>query len=312
MIINTPDWDLSSVNNGSDSDGFGMTASTVYEPAEDTFLMLDALQLDLEYMIRSRLHYATSASIKCGPLLVVELGSGTGLLTAAVAKALHEDDKSATVGAHCIAVDLNPAACHTTVQTCKLNKVQIDVIQGDLLTWMRCPKSMGSKHVDMYGPVDVLLFNPPYVRGPDGEPAPVPMAYKDSVAQNQFVSIMTDAAWLGGGSDGVDVLKRALHQAADLLSERGVFYVLMINYNYAALVKDEMLARQERVTNNHIEYEESSPDILILTTFGSNPINRPLACRRLLSRRVPGELLAVYRIYRPHISDVNTNTNVVI
>jgi len=78
---------------------------------------------------------------------------------------------------------------------------------------------MGSKHVDMYGPVDVLLFNPPYVRGPDGEPAPVPMAYKDSVAQNQFVSIMTDAAWLGGGSDGVDVLKRYVS-----IFKNGVYY----------------------------------------------------------------------------------------
>lgn len=64
---------------------------------------------------------------------------------------------------------------------------------------------------DLYGPVDILLFNPPYVRGPNGESAPTPLPptrdFEDVTTQNQL-SVMVDAAWLGGGPDGVDIIKR--------------------------------------------------------------------------------------------------------
>lgn len=108
----------------------------------------------------------------------------------------------------------------------------------------------------------------------------------------------------------VGILFRALHQAADHLSERGIFYVLMIDYNYAALVKEELLARRRHSTDISTIYPENSEDFVLLTTFGHNPKNNPLACRRLLSRHVPGEKLAVYRVYRPHVLDFNTKNNV--
>lgn len=114
------------IPDGSKVDDFG---TTVYEPAEDTFLMLDALQLDLERMVRYRLlGGAELAMTKCGPLLVVELGSGAGLLTAAVSKALNDSEKCGAIGAHCVAVDLNPAACLATAQTCKLNGSQVCIL----------------------------------------------------------------------------------------------------------------------------------------------------------------------------------------
>lgn len=67
----------------------------------------------------------------------------------------------------------------------------------------------------LYGPIDILLFNPPYVRGPNGESAPTPLPlplthdFEDVVTQNQL-SVMVDAAWLGGGPDGVDIIKRCV------------------------------------------------------------------------------------------------------
>lgn len=99
----------------------------MYEPAEDTFLVLDALQLDFEQIIYKRFCYGASLSTMCQPLLVVELGSGAGLLSAAVAKILRTENAPFSIGAHCVAVDLNPAACHVTAQTCKLNDVQVCV-----------------------------------------------------------------------------------------------------------------------------------------------------------------------------------------
>jgi len=102
----------------------------VYEPAEDTFLMLDVFELDLEQVIKTRLsitNVADGSSVKCGPLVVVELGSGFGILTAAISKALSDSLSSFAVGAHCIAVDMNPTACLKTIMTCKLNGVEVSV-----------------------------------------------------------------------------------------------------------------------------------------------------------------------------------------
>lgn len=75
-------------------------------------------------------------------------------------------------------------------------------------------KSSNNDHTrqDVFGPIDILLFNPPYVRGPSGEPVPTPMASNidsnDKMLQINLLSSLADAAWLGGGPDGVDVLKR--------------------------------------------------------------------------------------------------------
>lgn len=98
-----------------------------------------------------------------------------------------------------------------------------------------------------------------------------------------------------------------MHQAADMLSERGVFYVLMIDYNYKALVKNEICARSEHGIEEQNINVENFADYILLTTYGSAPICKPLACRRLLSRQIPGEKLGVYRIYRPHILDSINN-----
>lgn len=105
------------------------------------------------------------------------------------------------------------------------------------------------------------------------------------------------------------MLFRALHQAADLLSEEGVFYALMINYNYAALVREELEARKKKTTNDDIVNLEYSTEDVLLTTFGSNSTPRPLVCHKILSRHVPGERLAVYRIYRPHVLNSTTDNN---
>lgn len=304
MIINTPAYSvLENIPLDENNEEF-ITAPAVYEPAEDTFLMLDVLELDLEQVISTRLsktNKVVDSTAKCGPLLVVELGSGFGVLTAAISKALSDTLSSIAVGAHCIAIDMNPTACRKTIMTCKLNDVKVDAIRGDLLTWMRNPETSNVNNdsdKEVYGPIDILLFNPPYVRGPEGEQAPTPIVIdaKDEEANDRKLALIEDGAWLGGGPDGVDVLKRALHQAADLLSEYGVFYALMIDYNYNALVRDEMLARRDRADQNIYHDDFNSVE---LTTFGSSPANRPLICTHILSRKVPGENLSVYRIYRP-------------
>lgn len=119
----------------------------VYEPSEDTFLLLDALYGD-----RARLRAAR-------PSLVVEIGPGSGAVSVYVARLLAGKGSSRWRGARSVAIDSNPRACALAARTAAANGVALDVIVGDLDAALR------------RGAVDVLIFNPPYVPTPSSEVA---------------------------------------------------------------------------------------------------------------------------------------------
>ncbi|XP_050427355.1 methyltransferase N6AMT1-like isoform X1 [Adelges cooleyi] len=220
--MDTPDWNSKSVGDN------------VYEPSEDTFLLLDALEKDLDALNKTIVQDGGGG----GGGLILELGSGSGVLTAAMKKALGSN-------VHCVAVDINPAACLTTLETCSLNNVDVDAVNADLLNWMwksRC--------------VDVILFNPPYVRS---------MADDDERPDDENY---IGRAWCGGPEDGADVIREVLPQIDRVLADNGVFYLLMIDYN-----RPEEIAKLMRD-----EY-----------SMGHTVV---------MSRRVPGESLVVYKFRR--------------
>lgn len=114
--------------------------SKIYEPAEDSFLLIDALECELKY-IR-----------ELNPSICVEVGSGSGVVLTALGKVLREK-------CFYIATDINPKACSVTRETGSKNQVSIEAICTDLV-----------KNMDqLEGKVDVLLFNPPYVVTPPDE-----------------------------------------------------------------------------------------------------------------------------------------------
>ncbi len=94
----------------------------VYEPAEDTELLLSIIR------------------VRNGER-VVEIGSGTGILSV----------KAARSGGVVVSIDLNPYAAEATLCTAKLNGVSIEVINCDMFSCIR----------DKYW--DVAIFNPPYL-----------------------------------------------------------------------------------------------------------------------------------------------------
>jgi release factor glutamine methyltransferase len=108
----------------------------VYEPAEDTYLLMDAIEDDLPMLRLLK------------PSLCVEVGSGSGVVASAVCKAL------GTV--MCFTTDINPAACSATKSTAEQHGVssRLNTVCADLLEPMI--------H-QLHGKVDVLIFNPPYV-----------------------------------------------------------------------------------------------------------------------------------------------------
>lgn len=109
----------------------------VYDPSEDTFLLIDALELDLG-LIRD-----------LSPEIAIEIGSGSGVVVNFIAKHLKPKETP-----FFIATDINREACLATRQASTLNSNNIEVINCDMILPLldRLEKK-----------VDLLIFNPPYV-----------------------------------------------------------------------------------------------------------------------------------------------------
>ncbi|XP_039281468.1 uncharacterized protein LOC111055853 isoform X2 [Nilaparvata lugens] len=117
--------------------------------------------------------------------LVVELGSGAGLVITAMAEALQGR-------AHCVAVDINPEACRATNATAQLNNAQVEVIRGDLLDCLQP------------GCIDLLIFNPPYV-----------VTHPDEIHQGDGINRS-----YAGGIRGRQVMDRLFPQLPRLMAPR--------------------------------------------------------------------------------------------
>ncbi|KAL7845881.1 hypothetical protein AOLI_G00240730 [Acnodon oligacanthus] len=115
--------------------------SGVYEPAEDSFLLIDALEADADLLRQRR------------PAVCLEVGSGSGVVSAFLASVTGTE-------AFYLCTDLNPAAAQCTAETSRCNKLDLQPVVTDL-TECLLPR--------LNGKVDVLLFNPPYVVTPSEE-----------------------------------------------------------------------------------------------------------------------------------------------
>uniref|UniRef100_A0A3Q1G874 Methyltransferase HEMK2 n=1 Tax=Acanthochromis polyacanthus TaxID=80966 RepID=A0A3Q1G874_9TELE len=156
----------------------------VYEPAEDSFLLIDALEKDADRLKR--------------PEVCVEVGSGSGVVSAFLASVVGPS-------ALYICTDVNPAAAGCTAKTASCNDVSLQPIITDLVQCL-LPQ--------LCGKVDVLLFNPPYVVTPSEEVGGTGI----------------EASW-AGGHRGREVTDRFLPIVAQLLSSKGLFYLITIAEN---------------------------------------------------------------------------------
>ncbi|KAG6910553.1 hypothetical protein DXG01_009503 [Tephrocybe rancida] len=210
----------------------------VYEPAEDTFLLLDALEEDEQELkaLRPRI------SLEIGSVATNFFGlgapsnqfysSGSGCVSAFIGKILGPSVLY-------LCSDINPHACRCTRATGVQNKVVLDPMNASFAS----PLTTRLKHS-----VDVILFNPPYVP-----------TIPDEVSDAQDTRGIA-GSWAGGtaGMNVTDVfLERvevrgfflvsrkaiddAIHGIQELLSERGRFYLVAVAENNVPDIQERML-----------------------------------------------------------------------
>lgn len=193
----------------------------VYEPAEDTFLLLDALEDDLKYL----------DSVQ--PRICLEIGSGSGLIITAIAKKFPN--------AICLSTDINPWACSITKRTALRNGACVEPIRTNLLDNFK-------PHI-----VDVLVFNPPYVVTPDEE-----LERKTSNTETEAPDNLV-YSW-AGGAGGRRVIDALVEKLSNILSPDGVLYLLLLKENNPKditreLAKNNFLAvqfKERRILGEHL------------------------------------------------------------
>jgi release factor glutamine methyltransferase len=197
----------------------------VYEPSDDTYLLIDAIGMDFDAMDNlAETQDVNDVLVRSNIRKTLEIGCGTGVPSIYLAMRLRQNKESNAdesgdnqtnnntdnTMCHHFVTDINPEAIRIATVTAEVNGIpsnNFKAHQCDLATDLLS---------DNENSIDILIFNPPYVPTPD-----------DEVGSNGI-----EASW-AGGTNGRVVLDRALPQIAQLLAfPHGVGYLVVVDDNY--------------------------------------------------------------------------------
>ena len=220
----------------------------IYEPAEDSYLLLDTLSSTNETHFLKQHFGQPGTQTRNTPNpspIVLEIGTGSGVILAFVtanAEAIFGRRDVLALG-----TDVNKFACQATRRTV------LQTWEGptrDVSSGLQRNSSeyagllLATLRADLASPirggmVDVLIFNPPYVPS-----AGVPEVQGDNLdlepppadAKSRIESFEHDSRLLAlsyeGGVDGMEVTNRLLEQLPRVLnSNKGVAYILLCHQN---------------------------------------------------------------------------------
>lgn len=194
----------------------------VYEPAEDSFLLLDALEKDLPAVIANN---AFNDEI----VYILEVGCGSGLVSTAIAKS--EQFLGGRIP--CVfAADINPYACVLTEKTGNANKV----IGSNLHTVLIDGRFTFGNPFRME--FDLIVCNPPYVPIQSGENTE---DEKSGILQKSW----------DGGSDGNEFIVPFLDNVTHLMKSDGNLYLLLSSWNNPGVLV-ENIARKKGLAGTQI------------------------------------------------------------
>ncbi|KAK8056366.1 methyltransferase domain-containing protein [Apiospora rasikravindrae] len=227
----------------------------VYEPAEDSYLLLDTLSSESETaFLRSRFGGnsadATTAPTSAGTIpapFVVEIGPGSGVVIGFVNA--HAPHIFGTPSVLTAAIDVNRYACAATRETVRKAAADVaasstssatpsvsksgtflDAMQGDLTAPLRD------------GSVDVLIFNPPYVPTEElpRQPTATDMVTSEAAPTFQDDSYLLSLSY-AGGVDGMEITDLLIGRLGEVLApRRGCAYVLLCAQNKPEAVKQRV------------------------------------------------------------------------
>ncbi|KAK1921261.1 hypothetical protein DB88DRAFT_443220 [Papiliotrema laurentii] len=188
----------------------------IYEPAEDSFILLDALEKDADLIRLTE------------PTLSVEIGSGSGIVSAFISHLIRPG-----CTAH-VATDINEKACAATLRTAQANTASLDALRCHLV---------GPLFDRVQGQIDLLVFNPPYVPTDEDEQR---LRYTQ---EDQGIG----GAW-AGGHEGMVITERVLDIVPSLLSTRGRFYLVTIEQNNPSAIMQRMESRLDSTVSRSDSY----------------------------------------------------------
>jgi release factor glutamine methyltransferase len=260
----------------------------IYEPAEDSFLLLDMLSSPAE---SSWLCRRFSKETDQSPLLIIEVGTGSGVVLAFATA--NSDEIFGRPDVLTLGTDINRNACTATRETVlrtiddkrKGYPDECGTFSSQVAEKAQTEKEtcfLASMNADLCAflrprNVDVLIFNPPYVPTPDLPALPVPS--NEPRPASKWEKFERDSYLLSlsyaGGLDGMETTNRLLDSIPEVLNPwRGVAYILLCEQNKPKKVKERIRNWGDRWTAEILQGNEKQAGwerLAVLRIFRDGP-----------------------------------------
>ena len=179
----------------------------VYEPAEDTFLLIDSIMNDL---INEK-----EKNKFLNPIKSIEIGCGNGLVSCCYLDILKKENFK--LEKH-FCIDINKDALNLTEKLIKNYNLNDKVyfIESDLFS--------NFKNNEKF---DIIIFNPPYVTTDDDE-------YKRALEKKDIY-----ASW-AGGKKGSETIFKFISQLKDFIKDDSIIYLLLSKENEFFKIIDDI------------------------------------------------------------------------
>ncbi len=179
----------------------------VYEPAEDTFLLIDSIMNDL---INEK-----EKNKFLNPIKSIEIGCGNGLVSCCYLDILKQENFQ--LEKH-FCIDINKDALNLTEKLIKNYNLNDKVyfIESDLFS--------NFKNNEKF---DIIIFNPPYVTTDDDE-------YKRALEKKDIY-----ASW-AGGKKGSETIFKFISQLKDFIKDDSIIYLLLSKENEFFKIIDDI------------------------------------------------------------------------
>ena len=184
----------------------------VYVPSEDTFLLIDSLELELDN-ININSYFNNKEKIN-----TIELGCGNGLVSCSFLSKLNQlINIENNINHYCI--DINKDALNLTknlLSKYNLNKNTF-FLESDLFD-----------SIDKNITFDIIIFNPPYVTTDDDE-------YKRALKEKDIY-----AAW-AGGKKGSETINKFVDKLKGRINNKSIIFLLLSKENdYNSIINNLM------------------------------------------------------------------------